>query len=67
MPWSAADRKLLDETNGLVAVLPTSRDINDCMETVLTALGGAEQRLVGVVLNELQPATVERQRGKQYA
>jgi uncharacterized protein involved in exopolysaccharide biosynthesis/Mrp family chromosome partitioning ATPase len=67
MPWSAADRKLLDETNGLVAVLPTSRDINDCMETVLTALGGAEQRLVGVVLNELQPATVERQRDKQYA
>jgi Mrp family chromosome partitioning ATPase len=67
MPWSAADRKLLDGTNGLVAVLPTSLDINDCLETVLTALGGAEHRLVGVVLNELQPATIERQRDKQYA
>ena len=53
MPWSAADRKLLDETNGLVAMLPTNLDINDCMENILAALGGAEHRLVGVVLNEL--------------
>ncbi|HEY3796614.1 MAG TPA: exopolysaccharide transport family protein [Bradyrhizobium sp.] len=67
MPWSAPGRKLLDEANGLVAVLPASLDINDCMEDIITALGGAEQRLVGVVLNELQPATVERQRDKQYA
>jgi cellulose biosynthesis protein BcsQ len=67
MPWSAADRKLLDETNGLVAVLPTNLDINDCLENILTALGGAEHRLVGVVLSELQPAAVERQRDKQYA
>jgi Mrp family chromosome partitioning ATPase len=67
MPWSAAGRKLLDEANGLVAVLPASLDINDCMENIITALGGAEHRLVGVVLNELQPASVERQRDKQYA
>jgi uncharacterized protein involved in exopolysaccharide biosynthesis/Mrp family chromosome partitioning ATPase len=67
MPWSTADRKLLDETNGLVAMLPTSLDINDCLEDILKALGGAEHRLVGVVLNELQPAAVERQRDKQYA
>jgi uncharacterized protein involved in exopolysaccharide biosynthesis/Mrp family chromosome partitioning ATPase len=67
MPWSAADRKLLDETDGLVAMLPTSLDINDCMENILTALDGAEHRLVGVVLNELQPAAVKRQRDKQYA
>ena len=67
MPWSAADRELLDEMNGLVAVLPTSLDINDCLENILTALGGAEHRLVGVVLNELHAAPVERQRDKQYA
>ena len=67
MPWSAADRKLLDEACGLVAVLPVSLDINDCMESIITALGGAEHGLVGVVLNELQPATVARQRDKQYA
>jgi uncharacterized protein involved in exopolysaccharide biosynthesis len=67
MPWSAAGRKLLDEANGLVAVLPASLDINDCMENIITALGGAEHRLVGVVLNELQPASVQRQRDKQYA
>jgi uncharacterized protein involved in exopolysaccharide biosynthesis/Mrp family chromosome partitioning ATPase len=67
MPWSAADSKLLDEANGLVAVLPASLDINDCLEDVIAALGGAECKLVGVVLNELNPAAVSRQRDKQYA
>jgi uncharacterized protein involved in exopolysaccharide biosynthesis/Mrp family chromosome partitioning ATPase len=67
MPWSRADRKLLEEANGIVAVLPTSLDINDCLENVITALDGAEHRLAGVVLDELQPAPVERQREKQYA
>jgi uncharacterized protein involved in exopolysaccharide biosynthesis/Mrp family chromosome partitioning ATPase len=67
MPWSAADRKLLDLANGLVAILPASRDINDCMEDIIAALGGAERKLVGVVLNELHPAAVNRQRARQYA
>jgi Mrp family chromosome partitioning ATPase len=67
MPWSAADGKLFDVAAGLVAILPASLDINDSMEKIITALGGAQRRLVGVVVNELQPATVERQRDKQYA
>jgi hypothetical protein len=67
MPWSAADRKLLDEANGLVAVLPASLDINDCLEDIITALGSAERKLVGVLLNELNPAAINRQRDKQYA
>jgi hypothetical protein len=67
MPWSAADHKLLDAAGGLVAVLPGKLDINDCIETIITALGGAERKLVGVVLNELNPAAVKRQRDKQYA
>jgi uncharacterized protein involved in exopolysaccharide biosynthesis len=67
MPWSRTDRKLLDETNGIVAVLPTSLDINECLENIIVALDGAEHRLAGVVLDELQPASVERQREKQYA
>jgi Mrp family chromosome partitioning ATPase len=67
MPWSPADRKLLDVAAGLVAVLPASLDINDGMETIIEALVGAERKLVGVVLNELHPATVKRQRDKQYA
>ena len=67
MPWSAADRKLLDVADGLVAVLPVHLDINDSMEDIITALGGAERKLVGVVLNELNPAAVNRQRDKQYA
>jgi uncharacterized protein involved in exopolysaccharide biosynthesis/Mrp family chromosome partitioning ATPase len=67
MPLSAAGRKLLDSADALVAVLPTSLDINDSMEEILTALGGTERKLVGVVLDELTPATQTRQRGKQYA
>ena len=67
MPWSAADRTLLDAADGLVAVLPANLDINGCMEDIITALGGAERKLIGVVLSELRPATAQRQRDKQYA
>jgi uncharacterized protein involved in exopolysaccharide biosynthesis/Mrp family chromosome partitioning ATPase len=66
-PWSAADRALLDAADGLVAMLPANLDINGCMEDIITALGGAERKLIGVVLSELQPATAQRQRDKQYA
>ncbi len=67
MPLSAAGRKLLGTADALVAVLPTSLDINEGMEDILAALGGAQRKLVGVVLDELTPATQSRQRGKQYA
>lgn len=67
MPWSAADRKLLDIADGLVAILPARLDINDCMEDIIAALGGAERKLIGVVLSELHPAVIGRQRDKQYA
>jgi uncharacterized protein involved in exopolysaccharide biosynthesis/Mrp family chromosome partitioning ATPase len=67
MPWSPAGHKLFDAVNGLVAVLPANLDINECMEDIITALGGTEHKLVGVVLNELQPAAVNPQRDKQYA
>lgn len=67
MPWSTADRKLLDFADSLVAILPVSLDINDAMEDIITALGAAERNLIGVVLSELQPTTVNRQRDQQYA
>jgi uncharacterized protein involved in exopolysaccharide biosynthesis/Mrp family chromosome partitioning ATPase len=67
MPWGAADRKLIDSLDGLVAILPASLDINDCMEDIIASLGGSERKLVGVVLNELNPAAVNRKRDKQYA
>jgi uncharacterized protein involved in exopolysaccharide biosynthesis len=67
MPWAAPDRGLLDIADGLVAILPVDLDINDCIEEIIAALGGAERKLVGVVLNELKPAAVNRQRDKQYA
>lgn len=67
MPLAAGSRKLLDDTDALVAVLPTSLDINDSLEEILSALGRAERKLVGVVLDELTPAMETRQRGRQYA
>jgi uncharacterized protein involved in exopolysaccharide biosynthesis/Mrp family chromosome partitioning ATPase len=67
MPWSAADRKLLEIADGIVAILPARLDINDCMEDIIVALGGAQRKLIGVVLNELNPAAVNRKRDKRYA
>jgi cellulose biosynthesis protein BcsQ len=67
MPLPAGGRKLLDDADALVAVLPTSLDINDSLEEILNTLGRAERKLVGVVLDELAPATQARQRGRQYA
>ncbi|OPY99444.1 hypothetical protein A5906_27475 [Bradyrhizobium sacchari] len=66
-PLAAGGRKLLDEVDALVAVLPTSMDINDSLEEILSTLGRAERKLVGVVLDELTPAAQARQRGRQYA
>jgi hypothetical protein len=67
MPRSAADRKLLDTAQGLVAILPVHLDINQCMEDIIVALGGTERKVVGVILSELNPAAVNPQRDKQYA
>jgi hypothetical protein len=67
MPWSPADHKLFEIADGLAAVLPIKLDINDCMEDIITALGETERKLVGVVINELHPTDVNRQRDKQYA
>ena len=67
LPLPAGGRKLLDDIDSLVAVLPTSLDVNDSLEEILTALGPAERKLVGVVLDELTPAMQTRQRDRQYA
>ena len=50
-----------------VAILPVHLDINESMEDIITALGETERKLVGVVINELTPTAVNRQRDKQYA
>jgi Mrp family chromosome partitioning ATPase len=67
MPWSAADHTLLDTADGLVAILPTSLDVNDCMEDIITALGNTERKLAGVILSDLHSTVTHRQRDKQYA
>jgi uncharacterized protein involved in exopolysaccharide biosynthesis/Mrp family chromosome partitioning ATPase len=64
----AADRKLVDEADAIIAVLPVSLDINDALEEIIAALGPAQRKLAGVILNELTPPpSVARQRGSAYA
>ena len=48
-------------------MLPVRIDINAAMEEIIDALGDAQAKLVGVVLNELSPPAAARQQGKQYA
>ena len=67
MPWSAADRKLLEAADGIVAALPTSLDINDSMEDIIAGLGDAQRKLAGVILNELTLPGVAQQRSRHYA
>ncbi len=67
MPWNESDRKLLDNVDALIAVLPVSIDINEAMEGIIDALGERQAKLVGVILNELSPPAAARQPGKQYA
>jgi uncharacterized protein involved in exopolysaccharide biosynthesis/Mrp family chromosome partitioning ATPase len=67
LPWGPADRKLLDIADGLVGILPTQLDINEHMEGIISALGGDERKIVGVVLSEVSPTAPGSQQDKQYA
>jgi uncharacterized protein involved in exopolysaccharide biosynthesis/Mrp family chromosome partitioning ATPase len=68
LPLGAADRKLVDEADAIIAVLPVNLDINDALEEVIAALGPAQRKLAGVILNELSPPPfVARQKGSAYA
>ena len=68
LPLGTADRKLVDEADAIIAVLPVSLDINDALEEVIAALGPAQRKLAGVILNELSlPPSMARQRGSAYA
>jgi Mrp family chromosome partitioning ATPase len=67
LPREAADRKLFEIANGIVAVLPMSLDINDAMEDIIASLGPAQKKLAGVILNELTLPDSNRQPGRRYA
>jgi uncharacterized protein involved in exopolysaccharide biosynthesis/Mrp family chromosome partitioning ATPase len=66
-PWSAADRRLLDIADALLASLPVNLDINDCVREMIAALGDTEHKLIGFILNELHPAAVDTRRDRQLA
>jgi hypothetical protein len=63
------DHKLIDAADGLAAVLTASLDINGCMDDIIAGLGGAQRKLIGVIINELQPAAAPAvsHRSAQYA
>ena len=67
MPWSAADRKLLETADGIVAILPVSLDINDSLEDIIAGLGDAQRKLAGVILNELTSPGQAKQQSRQHA
>jgi hypothetical protein len=47
--------------------LPTRLDINQAMEEILDALGDEQEKLVGVILNEVDLTGIGHDRGKQHA
>jgi uncharacterized protein involved in exopolysaccharide biosynthesis/Mrp family chromosome partitioning ATPase len=68
LPLGAADRKLVNEADAVVAVLPVNLDINAALEDVIAALGPAQRKLAGVILSDLSPPpSVAQQRGSAYA
>jgi uncharacterized protein involved in exopolysaccharide biosynthesis/Mrp family chromosome partitioning ATPase len=67
LPFNAEGRKLIDVADGLIAMLSASFDINGCMDDIIAGLGGAERKLIGVVINELHSAPVQSVRSAQYA
>jgi cellulose biosynthesis protein BcsQ len=67
MPWAASDLRLLDAADALIAVLPLRLDLDESMEEIITALGPAQDKLVGVILNELSTLAMPQPQGKQYA
>jgi uncharacterized protein involved in exopolysaccharide biosynthesis/Mrp family chromosome partitioning ATPase len=67
MPWAAADRKLLETADGIVAALPVTLDINDGMEDIIAGLGRDQRKLAGVILNELTSPGAAKHGSRQYA
>jgi hypothetical protein len=55
------------DTTGLVTFGTPGLSGTSTFATASAALGSAERKLIGVVLSEFQPTTINRQRDKQYA
>jgi uncharacterized protein involved in exopolysaccharide biosynthesis/Mrp family chromosome partitioning ATPase len=67
LPFGAEGRKLIDIADGLIAMLSASFDIDGCMDDIIAGLGGAESRLIGVIINELHSAPAQPVRSAEYA
>ncbi|WP_298255567.1 exopolysaccharide transport family protein [Bradyrhizobium sp.] len=67
LPFSAEGRKLIDVADGLIAMLSANFDINGCMDDIIAGLGGAEHKLVGVIINELRSVPAQPVRSAAYA
>ena len=67
MPFGTDELKLIGVADGLIATLSASLDINGCMDDIIAGLGGAERKLIGVIVSELHAAPVQSVRSAQYA
>lgn len=56
-----------DFADAIAAGLPRGPDINYAVKDMVAASGGAERKLIGVVLNEFNPASLDQRRDKRYA
>jgi uncharacterized protein involved in exopolysaccharide biosynthesis/Mrp family chromosome partitioning ATPase len=67
MPWSVDDQRILQSAAALIAVLPASLALDDSLDAIIAALGGAERKLAGVIVNELDYPVQPEQGNRQYA
>ena len=58
---------LLDLTNGVIATLPGRLDVDARMDDILHALGNRQNRLLGVIINEVSSGEISQIQDKAYA
>jgi uncharacterized protein involved in exopolysaccharide biosynthesis/Mrp family chromosome partitioning ATPase len=67
LPWSADERKVVESAGALIAVLRAGPALDTSLDPIIAALHGTGQRLVGVIVNELDHPLAPEQRSRQYA
>ncbi len=67
IPWDSGTTEFLEQIDAFVVVLPFSLSMDEAIEDILAALGTAEQKLVGVILNELGSLENAPRQAKQHA
>jgi Mrp family chromosome partitioning ATPase len=67
LPVAQADRRMLDVADGLLAVIPEHLPAQQHLQKTASMLGGAEQKLAGVVFSELAARPLAQPAMRQIA